>query len=418
MATVLFAWELGGGLGHLLQSRPLVDRLSENGHQVWLALQDLGRAPTVFRRSSVRLLPAPYKQLGVHPVRRPLSFAHVLAAIGFGDDLELFGLGSAWRNLFRLVRPDLIVFDHSPTALLVSRTITTRRIVIGSGFCCPPNTNPWPLFRPEAVAEGDLLRLRSDEARVMERVNRLMGAWGGAGITYLSELYSQVDTTFLTTFPEIDQYVRSEPARYWGPVINRAGEAPSWPIGHGKRVFAYLKLFDNLPMVLQMLGERGCPTIVFIEGADASLHQQLPPSIRLARGRLDMMRVARECDLGILHAGQGAAAAMLLAGKPMLQIPLVLEQQLTAEAVQRMGAGEIAKSREIDDMRAKLDSMLSTSDYEQSAKTFAKMHLDFDPTSQELGMLDQVERILALPAGLARGASTAIGNLSAIPASE
>jgi UDP:flavonoid glycosyltransferase YjiC (YdhE family) len=55
---------------------------------------------------------------------------------------------------------------------------------------------------------------------------------------------------------------------------------------------------------------------------------------------LDLGAAARECDFAILNAGHGATAPMLLAGKPVLELPLQLEQSLTASAVADMGAGE------------------------------------------------------------------------------
>jgi hypothetical protein len=38
--TILFCWELGGGLGHLMQMLPLADDLVKSGHRVFVALRD------------------------------------------------------------------------------------------------------------------------------------------------------------------------------------------------------------------------------------------------------------------------------------------------------------------------------------------------------------------------------------------
>src|SRR5438552_2809119 len=41
MSTILFAWQLGGGYGHLMQMLPLVRGLIKRGHKVFLAMKDL-----------------------------------------------------------------------------------------------------------------------------------------------------------------------------------------------------------------------------------------------------------------------------------------------------------------------------------------------------------------------------------------
>src|SRR4051794_27851991 len=104
MATILFAWELGGGLGHMLQLQPLAEGLASRGHRVFVALRNAAGAGSVFGRSGVSFLPAPYKLGGRTSFRQTLNFSQILVNVGWGDDTELFGLACAWRNLFRLVR--------------------------------------------------------------------------------------------------------------------------------------------------------------------------------------------------------------------------------------------------------------------------------------------------------------------------
>lgn len=50
MSTILFAWELGAGLGHLMQMRPLVHALLEQGHRVAAASKDLSLATQTGKR--------------------------------------------------------------------------------------------------------------------------------------------------------------------------------------------------------------------------------------------------------------------------------------------------------------------------------------------------------------------------------
>ena len=112
-----------------------------------------------------------------------------------------------------------------------------------------------------------------------------------------------------------------------------------------------------------------------------------------------MRHAAAECDLAVLHAGQGATAAMLLAGKPILLLPLVLEQRLTADAVVRLGAGERAAANDPAAVGQKLDGMLASDHYTAAARSFAAKYADFDPAAQVERMARRVEELLGGPAG-------------------
>src|SRR5260221_1128362 len=138
MATILFAWELGMGLGHTAQIALLANPLAAKGHRVFAALRDLRAGQGLFDPAVIPL-PAPFR-LGPSATDATISFASILRDIGFGDERALPVLAAAWRNLFKLVRPDLIVFDHSPTALLASRGFSAKRLLLGVGFCTPPPT--------------------------------------------------------------------------------------------------------------------------------------------------------------------------------------------------------------------------------------------------------------------------------------
>jgi len=61
MATVLFVWELGAGLGHLGPLAPLISGMSERRHRVFAALKDLARVHEVIADGRVSYLPSPLR---------------------------------------------------------------------------------------------------------------------------------------------------------------------------------------------------------------------------------------------------------------------------------------------------------------------------------------------------------------------
>jgi glycosyltransferase involved in cell wall biosynthesis/UDP:flavonoid glycosyltransferase YjiC (YdhE family) len=413
--TVMFCWELGAGLGHLMQMLPLAEDLAKQGYRVFVVLRELERAVEVFGRAGVSYLSAPYVPTRTPRCGRAVGFAQLLANTEFGEDNELFARASAWRNLIRFVRPDLIVFDHAPTALLAARAFPgVVRAVIGSGFCAPPpapvtvasdpNAPPWGLLRPAAAA-ADPAPARAVEAEVWERVNWVLANWRLPPLEHLAQLYTDVAETFLVTFPELDHFRERTRAAYWGPVLHAPagtdGEAPRWPEGAGKRVFAYLKATPSTREVLQALKAAGCPTLAYVDGLGGEARKRIESStLRLADRRVDVARASRECHLAVLNGGHAVTSEMLLAGKPVLAVPLAFEQQLTGEVLRRLGAGESAPPRRGEPWdwsgRPKLDALLTDERYTVAARRFGQRYASFDRHRQRRALNDRVCELLSV----------------------
>jgi glycosyltransferase involved in cell wall biosynthesis len=404
-SLVLFAWELGAGLGHLMQMRPLADGLADLGHRVVVCLRDLGRATAVFRHPNVRFVQAPAWTGGGARFPKPRDYAQMLMNVGFGCDVALAGRAEAWRELLTTYQPYLMVVDHAPTALLASRGLAIRVALLGSGFCCPPDDvggGVWGAMRPAAPddeAAGANAPSAADE--LIARINRLLHRWRAPTLDRLGRLYADADENFLTTFPELDHFPARQGAAYWGPTIGQAlgGAAPpQWPAGDGPRVFAYLKTAPWTGRVLEALARRKWPTVAYIEGASAKLRRSLESaSLRVSDVPVDLSGVGRDCDMAVLNGGHGTTAELLLAGKPVVQIPMTQEQELTAASVERIGAGRTPTGGSCDEAGAVLDEVRDPR-YAEAARRFADRYAAFDPGRQSSVMLARVEELMAAAA--------------------
>ena len=170
MATVLLTWELGGGLGHCVKLAPLANGLVTRGHRVYFAARDVATAQNVVQNPHVTI-PA-IAVHGFEAARRFHAshehFAQVLEEVGFGDDQSLRSLVTSWRNLFELVQPQLIICEHSPSALLASRWTDAQVAVIGTGFSLPPDVSPLPDLCP--WLDSSSIDFAMNEDRLLDRV--------------------------------------------------------------------------------------------------------------------------------------------------------------------------------------------------------------------------------------------------------
>ena len=122
MARILFAWELGKGFGHLAPYRDYVAALRKAGHDVVFAARDVANADRVFAPLGVPILQAPVALRNPdHVYRVQYIFAQLAHNAGLGDVTDMFARVKAWLHLFNYASPDLVVFDHSPTALLAAQ---------------------------------------------------------------------------------------------------------------------------------------------------------------------------------------------------------------------------------------------------------------------------------------------------------
>ena len=85
---------------------------------------------------------------------------------------------------------------------------------------------------------------------------------------------------------------------------------------------------------------------------------------------------------------------MLTAGKPVLQLPIYLEQTLNAAATVRLGAGLRAGINRPEEIAVKLMSLLCSEEHAEAAHRFAGRCADLDPGHQVGKALRMIEDLL------------------------
>jgi hypothetical protein len=412
VAHIHFAWELGGGLGHAGRLKPLALEALRRGHQVSMSLRDLVHTNQVLAELDelgVARLQAP---VWLHEVKglpaTQISLAEILLAMGYVNASALQGLFVGWRGMLQMLKPDLVVADSAPTAVLAARSLGVQSATVGIGYFMPPLATPMPLLRDwEAVQPG---RIEAGDAQMLGAINSVLQGVGCAPLQHAAQAMLG-DLPLLLTWPEFDHYGRqSLPAgqRWWGPsMLAGAGLAPQWPTAGGNaapKVFAYLKSDhpDHL-LVLQALVKLGCQVECYLpEVASGRPPPLTSPLIHYSSGPVDLRTTLPGCALCVCHGGEATLAQALLMQVPVLLLPMQAEQFLISRAVGRGGLGvNAAERRRPVDYAALIQTMLDPRGHHKQAATgFANRYADFRSEQQTLDLVTAFESLLA-PTGQA-----------------
>ena len=374
MSRILFAWELGGNYGHLSKLLPLARLLRQRGHEPAFVVRDLAVA-SVLIGNEFTCLQTPRPPDTVRQPRVPVSYADILSGAGFGNREALSGMLHAWQGLFDLVKPDVVVAQFAPVAIVAARQASRPTLQVDTGFECPPAAKPYPNFRPWVkIARQELL---DRENALLQTVNAVCG-WNDADL----RTTLRPNLSLLATLPELDHYPGRRGGRYIGPFFAlEQGDELFWNSTTDKRIFTYLRPFPELSTLLNDLRQSQAEVIAVIPGIDRKLANSFTADrfrIVSAQARLD--KLLPQADVVVSHGGHGLTSACLLQGVPSLAIPTMIEQWMTARNLERLkiGLGATRAALRKQGCRDVLNSLLTNMLYKKNAAVLATKYQDYD----------------------------------------
>jgi len=348
MARVLCVWELGSDLGHLSHLRLPIAVALQLGHEVFLAARQLDRIAAVMGDMPITCLQAPFKQVALAGDQAVFpSYTHLLARQCFSgvDELEMYL--RAWRALFDLVKPDIVLFEHSPTALIAACGYGFKKVLVGNGFAIPPQPletgAPFAPFVNTPRTSEVLAGLRSDDAVLLAVINRALERLGLVGLPTLANIYGQADERFLMTLPVLDHFGPRPGQRYLGVEPPKARLAPAWPVGAGPKVFGYLHAFPSLENLLQDLRSANVCALLHVRGLPPALREAYSGELICFTDQLiDLSTVAEQAAWVINHGNHNTLASFVRSGVPQLLIPLHQEHLFAALNLVAQGCARMA----------------------------------------------------------------------------
>jgi UDP:flavonoid glycosyltransferase YjiC (YdhE family) len=379
VARVLFAWEFGGDLGHASRLVPIARELRRLGHEPLFAFRDLTLLGA-FAAEDFEWFAAPRLRLPPAPNASPLSSSDILLNLGYADAPGLSGALRAWLSLLELAKPDLLVADYAPTALLAARSSNVPRLTIGTGFSVPSLAEPIPALRAwhptdRATLERIDTGLVECVARAFEKLPR-----GGTSPRTARDVFD-AEAHLLCTFPELDPFGPREGVEYLGPQGDpESGVDAAWT-GSSPRVFAYLKPRDTrFGRVVEALAALGGEVHVAAPGLDPIQASALSKgSLRVHAAPLRLDGFLQDADLCVFHAGPGLAARALVAGVPMALLPMHLEQFLVGRRLVDSGVARmLAPEANLPDLAAWLAEAAGNPALKAAARDQAGKHAAYD----------------------------------------
>lgn len=396
MSRILLGWEMGRNLGHLSRLLPLARRLKAHGHSVLVAARDLALAASMLGPAGIPFVQAPQMSIAPKAFGQPASYADLLRYTGWADATQLWGMVQAWVNVLRLFNPDVLVLDHSPTALLASRYTDIPRVLVGTGFELPPLKRPLPAFPGFCGSTAE--NAAKAEAEVLRNVNLALAAGHAAPLKSLMDLFD-VESCWLATFAELDHYGARLGERYVGTIGDiEGGERLDWDAGPRHRVFAYLRAdTPDLPVILKSLAASGAAVICYGPGISPDLTNPLARRGFVVTGRpVDLAALVADASLCVSYSPAGTVASTLLRGVPQLLAPAHLEAQMTAHRVECLGAGLTLRGKAIEErVTDSLHRLLDSPRFKAQAAAFAARYRGFDPRHVADTIVEDIESIAA-----------------------
>jgi UDP:flavonoid glycosyltransferase YjiC (YdhE family) len=371
MKTVLLAWELGGGMGHVITLGRLAKRLRKSDLRLVAAVKNLDAARILYSQG-IEIVQAPrWLSASMSPAQiaktSSATMGDMLATAGLADAQGLRRLLREWDDLFSQIKPDLVIGNLAPAASLVARG-QLPLMLVGDGYTLPP----------AAMTQFPPLHSMSppgNENETLTVLNTVLQSRRQAQLDYLPQIFSG-DANMVLTFPLLDPYAAHRTGPLHGPILDYEPIASN---PKAQSIFIYLSrgypLHQDIPGAFLAHAQRlriHAPGLSAEQARDliragaVVLHDPIEPAQALASASL------------VIHfGGSGIAAEALLAGIPQLVLSMQVEQWLNGSALQGAGLGRVVRAYDpTSNISPEVDSLLEDSAVARAAADAGRRHRD------------------------------------------
>jgi len=383
---ILFCREARGPSGPPDGSLAPAIALAARGHRIGFALPDLQHAATRLAPHGFAFFQAPMAPPSVAPASTALGHVDLLRGAAFASREVLGALAAAWTGLVDLWRPELLVVDRAPAALVAARREGIPCALVGDGLAVPPRHGPLPPFTPSKAAAAACERR---ELECVDAVNALLPSQ--RRIEWLSELHRDVPRS-LCTWRELDHFGEREDETYLGPLLREAANAPGEAGASRGSLVAHLRW--SAPAVAELVAALESLALDTVASV-AELPERAGTGLRHVRlsDAPQTLAATLEHAAGVVcHTEHDLVAASLRHGVPLLLLPSTPQEFLLTKRVLALG---VAKAIHPAAGRPAIESALrafrASEPLRARAGAFAARYAGFDPARHAVDIAERIE---------------------------
>ena len=367
MKRAFIAWEIGGGRGHIVHLAAVAAALQRRGYRNSAHLIHLDHAGELAPYcDGVGPAPAlPYRAPAADDPPR-LRYGDWLALHGFDDSAVIRTAIGRWRALIAADKPDIVVAEQAPCAILAARSLDLPVVQVGVPTTVPPAGMPaFPPFLPDR--DGSLC----DERALLTAVNAAIADFALPALPALPALFACEDQV-VASVRLLDRYDEWRTRPRVPPVIGEWHEPGERRRGE---LFVYLSTLDRLdPVILTAIGSIALPTRAVVADnlpmAMAVIGRRGAVVEDAPRPPAEIARTARV----LVHAGNhGMCCLGLRAGVPQVTLSAQVEHVFDGRVLAQAGAGIIVERRSwtVPNIRAAIERAWEDAALEARASTLA-----------------------------------------------
>ena len=346
----LLTWELGRGHGHQLQLEKLCSFLIARGH-----------SSVIYSPDHTALTGESNAQ---YPTSGLKSWADLLLGSGFSDLEFTAAKLDKWRLIFQQEKPDAIIADHAPFALIAAYGMQIPRIEFGSAFTIPSRGNPTGHF------DNSLPPFNEDE--LISKINTLLAGRNWSALDSLDTLYACSMVRCATGIPLLDHYGPRKDIAYTGAFASGTGISPTWRDQNKIKLFIYWRDGIGLEPFLLRLNPTQFEVNAYVP---AGLMQTRWPAHWIISNKpwdLNAFIHQTKPDVALGYASNAFTQWMAHLGIPQLMAPLQREGLMQAARAQQLGLGLLCSHSNADDMVDKLRRLIASNEIQVKTRAFSE----------------------------------------------